>query len=528
MNDENIKLIQIIGEQWKFLLVSFFILVFLFKWKTIWSLVNNFTQIKVKRGENEIELHREVKVIEKNIELELEQQKIDPDVETTEEEKAELDSSETESNIDAQYFMALSEKKFSDAKILFEKSIEDEKNPVTLNEKKVRNFYWRFYNGDTNAIEEFEKYISNLPNDNEQISYALYFMGIFYKDSNNYEKAIELTKKALSLTNLDEHKASCINKLSTLYYDNSEKEKSIQILLENIVLINERNPKSSIYRSIAEFYKKTENKLFESVAYQKALELNPNNTYLLFDSAYNYSETKSNLSDLGLLLYKKILTFNSKHQGALNNAGVAYQNLNLKFKSVQYYKKSIETEHSLAASNLAYLLIDKGFEQEALSYLEKAKTYKDVHENVFTATSKLKNEIKEETELEEKILEIAKKKYLFFNHFGSAIFSIDLIKIDVSVNWSYDEKKLSITIDDNFINIKWEVGEEKHRIYGTITNNGITAHYEKPKKNIYSYSEDTKYTYNYFDGFGYFSSEKEIHFIFEIEKEINEFKMEKK
>ena len=529
MSQENLKLIQTIGEQWKFLLVSFFIIVFTIKWKAIWSLASNFTQIKVKRGENEIELHRVTNKLEekeKEKEKELEQKKIKPDSETTEDANIEVEKVD-EDNIESLYFTALGSKKFSDAKTCFEKIIENEKNPVILNEKRVRNFYWRFYNGDTNAIEEFEKYISNINNNDEQKSYALYFMGLINKDSDN-SKAIELIKKALDLTKTDEHKVSCISKLSSLYYIKGENEKSLNILLNHINIITERNPKSDLYKSIAEFYKKTENKLFESIAYQKALELNPNNISLLFDSAYNYSETKNNLTDLGLLLYKRILIYNSTNQGALNNIGVAYQNLDLKFKSIKYYKKAYESEHSLAASNLAYLLIDKGFEEEALEYLEKGKTFKDIHDNIYTATSTLKNSIKEENDLEEKILEVASKKYLFFNHFGNAIFSSKVIKIDLTSNWFNNENKLLITKEDDFLNIKWEVGEEKHRIYGNVTKNGILAHYEKPKKNIYSYSEQTKYTLEYFEGFGYITSENEICFIFEIEKEIKEFKILKK
>jgi len=526
MSEENLKLIKTIGEQWKLLLVIFFIIVFILKWKTIWSLVSNLTQIRVKRGDNEIELQRENKEIKDN-EKEVDQKKIKPDSETPEEKNIEEVNTEKVDDIDFLYIDALSNKKFGEAKTHFEKIIELEKNPVIVNEKRVRNFYWRFYNGDITAIEEFEKYISNLDNDDEQKSFALYYMGLINKDS-NISIAINQTKKALELTKNDDHKVSCLSKLAELYYDNGEKEKALSILLEHNHTVTERNPKSNLYRAIAEFYKKEENKLFESVAYQKALELNPNNINLLFDSAYNYSETKDNLTDLGLLIYKKILIYNSNNQAALNNIGVAYQNLKLNFKSIKYYKKAFEAENSLAASNLSNILIDKGFEDEALKYLEKAETFEDVHDNVYKSTSTLKNNIKEENDKEEKILDIASKKFLFFNHFGTAIFSNKQLKIENSSNWLYNNIKLLVSIENDFLNIKWEIGEEKHRIYGNITKNGVVAHYEKPKKNIYSYSPETKYTLDYLDGFGYFSNESEMYFIFEIDKELKEFKIVKK
>lgn len=527
--NENITLIQTIGEQWKFLLVTFFIIIFLIKWKTIWSLANNFTQIKIKRGENEIEVHREVSKFEEIAsENKVEQKKIKPNTEVTEEVSIILEKVDTIDNINSLYFIALSEHKFSEAKIHFEKIIQSEKSPIAINERTIRNFYWRFSYGDLNAIDEFEKYILSIDGDNEQKSYALYYRGIIYKNSNNYKEAIELTKTALQLTNIDEYRTACIKELSSYYFENGDKEQSIEILIENIPKIDDRKLKSTLYSSIADFYKKTENKLFESIAYQKALELNPNDTNLLFNAAYNYSEAKNSLKDLSLLLYKKTLNFNSDLHGVLNNIGVAYQNLKLKYKSVNYYKKAYEKGSSLAASNLANLLMDKGFDEEALVYLDKAKTFSDVHENIFTAISALKNDKKEEKTSEEKILEIATKKYLFFNHFGSAIFTNNLIEIDTSKNWHYDEIKLLVVRENGSLNLKWEVGNEKHNIEGKITNNSVNAQYNKPKINLYSYSEETKYIYDHYEGYGYFNSENQMEFMFEIEKEIMIIKINKK
>lgn len=525
MNDNTIEIIKTIGSQWKFLLVVFFILIFIIKWKTIWSFIGNFTQIKVKRGQNEFELHRNEAKEEKEI---LNQEKEKPKGESIDDENEELSEEKDESNIHILYHEALREKKFKDAKLLFEKILSKEDNSKKKKEEIIRNYYWKHHYGDTSSFAELENFTASIENDNEQKSNGLYYLSLIYKDGNNYEKAIDLANKALEITDDSQQKAYCISRLSEYHFDNDNKKESLEIILRYIDAINDKEPKTTLYRSLATYYKKTENKLLESVAYQKALELSPNNTYLLFDAAYNYSETKEDLKDLGLLLYKKLLGFSSKDQNALNNIGVAYKNLGLSIKSVEQYKKAFEINNSLAASNIANQLIYLGFVKEAEEYLNKAKEFESPHENVYSATSTIKTKVKEETDLEEKILKKANKKYRFFNHFGNAAFTFKTINTKSSNNWFFSDKPVIITQNDNVMKLSWEVGEEKHSVSGTITNNSIIATYKKPKKNIYSYSIENKYTYSNIEGFGYLISNKEITFIFEIEKEIIEFNFKEK
>jgi len=525
MNDNTIELIKTIGSQWKFLLVVFFILIFIIKWKTIWSSFSNFTQIKVKRGQNEFEIHKKEDKEESEV---LNQEKEKPKGESIDDENEELIEEKDESNIHILYHEALREKKFKDAKLLFQKILEKEDNSKKKKEEIIRNYYWRHHYGDTSAFVELENFTNNIENDNEQKSNGLYYLSLIYKDANNYEKAIDFANKALELTDDSQQKAYCISRLSEYHLDNDNKKESLEIILRFIDIINDKDPKSTLYRSLATYYKKTENKLLESVAYQKALELSPNNTYLLFDAAYNYSETKEGLTDLGLLLYKKLLGFSSKDQNALNNIGVAYKNLGLSIKSIEQYKKAFELENSLAASNIANQLIHLGFVKEAEQYLNKAETFENPHENVYSATSSIKSKIKEESDLEDKILKKANKKYRFFNHFGNAVFTFKRTIIKISTKWYLNEIPVVITQNKDVLELSWEVGEEKHSVIGNLMNNSIIATYKKPKKNIYSYNEETKYTYNNIKGFGYLISSQEVIFQFEFEKEIIELNFKEK
>lgn len=525
MNNNTIEIIKTIGSQWKFLLVVFFIITFLIKWKTIWTFVSNFTQVRVKRGDTEFELHRKENKEENEI---INQEKEKPKGESVEDDNEEIPEINEENNIHILYHEALRDRKFKEAKDFFDKILEKESNSKNRKEEIIRNFYWRHFYGDTSAFNELENYISEIENDNEQKSVGLYYLSLIYKEANNYEKAIDLASKALEITTDNEQKSYCISKISEYYLENDNQKDSLEIILKHIDSINEKQPKTTLYRALANYYKKVGDKLLESVAYQKALELSPNNTYLLFDTAYNYSETEQDLKDLGFLLYKKLLRFNSKDQNALNNIGVAYKNLGLEIKSIEQYKKAFELKNSLAASNLAYQLIHLGFVKEAEEYLNKAEDFENPHENVFKATSSIKSKITEEKELEEKILKKANKKYRFFNHFGNAVFTSRIIKIQSSNKWYLNEKPAIVSQNNDKIEISWEIGEEKHSITGVIKNNSIIATYKKPKKNIYSFSEQNKYTFRDIKLFGYLISSQEITFIFEYEKEITELTFNEK
>jgi hypothetical protein len=87
MNNNTIEIIKTIGSQWKFLLVMFFIIIFIVKWKTIWSLIGNFTQVRVKRGDTEFELHRKENKEEKEI---INQEKEKPKAEPTDDDNEEI------------------------------------------------------------------------------------------------------------------------------------------------------------------------------------------------------------------------------------------------------------------------------------------------------------------------------------------------------------------------------------------------------------------------------------------------------
>lgn len=519
--ENTLKIIETIGRQWPFLLVIFVIIIFIIKWNTIWAFIGGITNIKVKRGETELEIAKEEKT-EKEELPKLDSQKTES-IETTSVNK-ENKEQEDES---VKYRKLLEDRKFSEAKTAYEKILEKEPSEQKRKERSISNFYLRHIYGDVKAFDEFEEYVTKVEGNNELKSEINSTLSLFHKDSGDFKKAVQLLKDAIELTSEEENKAYLVSRISDLHFENDEKQKSIEILIEYLPLLNSRKPKYILYRSIAQYYEKEKNKLLESLAYHKALECQPNDISLIFSAAYNYSQVEDKFKDIGYLLYKKLLFINPKHESALNNLGVSYKNLEMPFKSVQYYKKALEVKSTIAASNLAYLLMDGGFENEAEEYLKNAQQNDNIHDNVFSAASNLKTRLNNEKEKEDKVKIKAEKKYRFLSSYGEAIFSFEKIKIDDSTKWKYSTYEVKIETENNKVIISWENGEERHSMTGIRINNSFELIYSKPKRKYYSLQIDDKYEFIKHEGYGFIDNKDSIQCMFEIEKELVDYNFTK-
>ncbi len=487
------------------------VVIFLIFKKPITNLINKTK--KVKGGNYGIETE-EPKHIENQAEGD--ENPVDHDKEkptNLSEEKGE----ETD-QLEAEYFTTLTKKDFPKAKNIFAHIIKAEPKSKLKKEKIIKNYYIRYSYGDTSAFEELEGYINEIENDDEHKSFACYYLSLYYSESNNYEKAIELLQSALNLTKIDEQKSLCISEISDIHFKNENESESLNIILENISEISDKESLFTLYKSIAKYYKNKDNPLLESIAYQKAIELKPNDTEILFDAAYGYSQVKSGFKDLGLLLYNRLLRFDPFHKMALNNAGVSYKDLDLNLKAIEHYKSAFKKDNSLAASNLAYKLISSGFKEEAEEYIKAGEKFNNVHDRIFDAASNLKSKIRAENELEKKILKKAQKKYDFFNSFGDATFSSKIINIDVTQSWQTNEEAVNIIINKNAITISWEKGEEKHTIKGSVMRNALFLNWDRPERD-WSFEDfkNSKYV-----GYGYFKSPSNIVCIFDIDDKIFE------
>lgn len=143
----------------------------------------------------------------------------------------------------------------------------------------------------------------------------------------------------------------------------------------------------------------------------------PEDTDLRFEVARKYEEL--NHSSVAMKHYV-ILCNKKPTETNWNNLGVSYQRQNLSGPSVHAYLKSKELKGTLAVSNLAYLLINAGFYQQAEEWCREALKTENCDERVGSALAAVEQgrekDQKEETAARSK----ARSKVDFFCEVSAA------------------------------------------------------------------------------------------------------------
>lgn len=151
---------------------------------------------------------------------------------------------------------------------------------------------------------------------------------------------------------------------------------------------------------------------------ERQLELNPADIDTRFALAYKYSEQGNDA--LSAMHYARI-SYSERSAITWNNLGVAFDRMSLQAKSVTAYRKSEEMGETLAMSNLANKLIGSGFLPEAQKICDEAIKLKDIHKNVGSTLSRLKEVPEEEDKKETEAFEKARPISEFYKEFGRAV-----------------------------------------------------------------------------------------------------------
>jgi len=137
---------------------------------------------------------------------------------------------------------------------------------------------------------------------------------------------------------------------------------------------------------------------------ERLLQIRPDDTDARFSLAYRYSQEGQD--DASLFHYLKIQV-QDREPGTWNNLGVEYDHFSLVGKAVDAYRKATKAGETLAASNLAYKLLNAGFLQEANGICNKALVDNDCHKNVNQAISRIKEIPEEEDNKEKEVIDKA-------------------------------------------------------------------------------------------------------------------------
>lgn len=368
-------------------------------------------------------------------------------------------------------------------------------NSDSLLRKKDEIFYLKLSHtaGKTDAITRIKTFLT----DTEVVYEANMALGYCYSRFDDFENATKFYTQALEKTRDEEEKIKAASQLSSSLYRDGKKEDAIKVLSDVLTIATDDTNKVKLYESLADIYEKENDHENRAFVLDKAIELKPNNTDLIFKVGYSYAESK--YDELSLLHYKNAQNINPEDEAVQNNLGVQYDNLKMPIKSISSYKKAEKLGNTLASANLAYRLMNAGFTDEAKSILEVAATKEEVHPNVNSALSDLPKRAEKEDETEKEKIKTALNWRKFFLGFTEAKYVKNNKLNDVGGEWKADDKDGSIfqlSVSGRQITGKWKEKlisdyEYDWKFKGEIANNSsILTVYEKE----YNYSK-SEYEY---------------------------------
>ena len=358
--------------------------------------------------------------------------------------------------------------------------------------------YQKFRHGDTAAISKLQKLTEQM----SASSVVYLFLGLCYEEAGELDKASDAYRHSVERTESKDTKAYRVIILANCLLKADKKSDAYKLVSEEISKTDESELLLILYKGLAELYKKSDNRLFQAFALEKALEHEPNNTDLIFDLAYAYSAVE--LHPLSILHYERLLHFESDNTSALNNVGVEYENQQMPILSVGSYKKASEFNKTLASANLAYRLMNAGFAEEALATLNNAKSQDDVHPNVGSALAALSEKQTAEREKREKLFNNATLEKQFFRAFAETYFrNINAEDENLEGAWKLEDgTHVQVTQAGSSVEANW-TSIIKHQFTGVVTNR--TLRLTKKKMEYHWYDKSEKGFEKQYEGYDYLS-----------------------
>ena len=247
---------------------------------------------------------------------------------------------------------------------------------------------------------------------------VLYSLARCYWSTKDYLKAREIYAEARDAAD-EVYAAELTGHIAECWEKEGNPDQGLEEVVTKLQEVEEADAKVHLYKSMASMYQAKGSERMRAIALEKALEFAPHDTDIRFNAAY--AQSQANLSAISITNYDTLLSFKPENAASLNNLGVECKNVNLPFKSVDYYKKATQVDETLAMANLAALLMNIGFYDKANAELSRASQLPNPHENVASTKAELEKRRREEQEKWANLIEIGNRQQQFLREFARAI-----------------------------------------------------------------------------------------------------------
>ena len=442
--DDIIKIIEAIGKTWPLLLTTALIIIIIVKWKTIWRAIDNVKVKRIKTGKAELEFENKYDASEK-VDIQ--------DTKTSAPENIENEVENRKKDTFYDCFIALKNYDLKEATRIYEE-IQKHSDQSKHFQNELIFLYYKFLSGYTDIIDKFKEKLNDKNLGDSDKYQVNFYLGLCYKDSGNIEKTINQFKIAIDLAQNEEQLSECSFQISMTYKDDKKYEKSISVLVDRIAMLKSDKSKAWLYRVMSNVYKDLGNPLMRLSCLEKSIELLPNDTNTLFDIAFDYAD--SGYEDASIVYYLNLLSYKPKHANALNNIGSGFKSKEMLFEAVEYYKKAIEQDNTLAVGNLCFQYINAGFKEEALELIEKYKNYENLEQMVIRAQDEIMNTDRLKKDKMKKLRENGESISNFFKIYSDSILNNKSYSNYNSKEWTDEEQnEINVSIKDGNLNIKW-------------------------------------------------------------------------
>lgn len=253
-----------------------------------------------------------------------------------------------------------------------------------LGELTILREEMRYLNGAADALAILQEMTTH----EETVGAAESALAFLAESTSDYASARDHYRNAAAASRNERRKADLVVSEYRAGYKDSSDSTFAAELAQQASAFSDPAAQAAVLVGAADIYKSAAQFDLQAITLDDALALIPNDLDVLFNCAYAYSNT--GFKSLGMLHYRQLLDFDSNPM-ARNNLGVTLKDLELPVLAVKAYRAAFESGNTLSAANIATLLINAGFLEDADQVLLKAEATDSPHENVHHARARLSN-----------------------------------------------------------------------------------------------------------------------------------------